>query len=88
MEAERLFDNIDDFCTELRRNGISKIAVAEINERRVLETAPDRLEVVPLKRTSLLGYKAGIVYKWQGDSADVNELSKSFDIVRRSRNII
>ena len=46
MSLVKEFSNLDDFIAEMKNLNIDKIAFAEINERRPMETAKDFIDVV------------------------------------------
>jgi hypothetical protein len=91
-QREINFDRLDQLVTELKRRGITKIVFAEINEKRALQTGPEKLEVTDLKQLEILAYRDSTIFKCRIPNADFVKLHDAlaedgFEITRRSRNI-
>ncbi len=92
MQREVRFDKLEHFIDEMKRLGITKIAFAEINEKRAVQVDAEKLEVADVVQLEILAYKDSTIYKFQMKDADFEYLydrltEDGFEIVRRSRNI-
>ncbi|HRS63560.1 MAG TPA: hypothetical protein P5554_10265 [Spirochaetota bacterium] len=92
MSLVKEFSNLDDFIAEMKNLNIDKIAFAEINERRPMETAKDFIEVVIVREVTLKAYKDSVIYKYHQKCDNLEEihdflLSEGFEIKRLNRNI-
>jgi len=92
MAGEKVFDSIDDFTSFLKKEGIGKIAFAEVRERRAQQTREDLLEVVVVRKVDLLAYKDAVIYKCAFATDELDGLYNSlieqgFEVNRKSRNI-
>ena len=92
MTGEKIYDSLDDFTAFLKKEGIGKIAFAEVCERRAQQTKDDLLEVVVVRKVDLLAYKDAVIFKCAFASDELNELYNSlveqgFEVNRKSRNI-
>lgn len=92
MAGEAVFTSEELFVKKLKELGIGKVACAEIDEKRALQTGENVLEVLPVKRVDLLAYRGSTIYKCVLENADHRSLydrleSLGFEIKVRSRNI-
>lgn len=91
MSDEKLFASTEEFVSAVKAKGIDKIIFAETNERRAVQTAPDKLDVVHVESAALLAYDGGVLYKCVAVAPNMNELyaqlAKDFDVTKRNRNI-
>ncbi len=92
MQREISFDRIDILIEELKKQNITKLAFAEIHEKRALEVEPDVLQVGDLIQLEILAYRDSTIFKCKIMNADFESIhdmlaSQGFEIVRRSRNI-
>lgn len=92
MSFVKEFSSLDDFICEMKNLDIDKIAFAEVNERRAMETAKDFVEVVLVREVTLKAYKDAVIYKYHQKCEDLDELhdfliAQGFEIKRLNRNI-
>ncbi len=92
MGSELILDTIDDFIKTVSEKGIHRIAFAEADEKRPIETGQGKLEVVPFRKLELLAYRGSTLYKCVLEGANHESVYEmlvrsGFDVTRRSRNI-
>jgi hypothetical protein len=90
--SEIQFDLLGEFCAAIKREGITKLVCAEINEKRSVQTEPTVLIVRDVKQIDILAYKDSVIYKCSIADADFDATymhleSNGFEITRRNRNI-
>jgi len=92
MAGEVVFSTVEAFIKKLKELGIGKVACAETDEKRPLQTGENVLEVISVRRVELLAYKGATIYKCPLAGVDQKPLyarleSEGFEIIVRSRNI-
>ncbi|HNR90386.1 MAG TPA: hypothetical protein PKM65_18760 [Spirochaetota bacterium] len=94
MDAQReiTYDGLDGFIDAMKREGVVRLACAEIREKRATQVEPNVLSVVDLSRLEILAYRRPTIHKCAIDTADFAAVyerlrAQGFEITRRSRNI-
>lgn len=92
MQREIVFDKISTFITELKAQNISKVAFAHISELRPKQAEKGLLNLVPLKKIEILGYRDSTIYKFIIEDKDPDTLkelfnAQGFEVIVRNRNI-
>ncbi len=75
---EIIFNDIEEFQTQLLKLNINKIVIATVNEKRAIQVNPETLQVQHIKTCDILAYQEGILYKCQIDDIDATEIYKNF----------
>jgi hypothetical protein len=93
MQREILFDKLTDFIDEMKRIGLNKIAIGEVNEKRAIESEPNKLQVAHFTRLDIMSYKDSTIYKCVLKGEDPKLVkdhlaSAGFEIKVSNRNII
>ena len=99
MAGETIYTDLDECIRALKEMGITRIALAEIRERRpqfVESKEPDTmgvLDVIVVKRAEVLAYRESHIYKCVVDNVEPEEVynrltAEGFEVKRRSRNMI
>ncbi|MCP4133452.1 MAG: hypothetical protein GY754_20960 [bacterium] len=91
MSDDRIFDTLEDFIAEMKNIGVSKIAFAQVNERRA-EPLDSEVAVILVVKLELLAYKDAVLYKYIAKDPDLDSIYNSlieenFEVTKRSRNI-
>ncbi|HON78477.1 MAG TPA: hypothetical protein PK544_08310 [Spirochaetota bacterium] len=92
MQREIVFDKINTFITELKAQNISRVAFAQISELRPKQAEKGLLNLVPLKKIEVLGYRDSTIYKFIIEDKDPEALKELFQaqgiaVTVRNRNI-
>lgn len=93
---EQTFTSLEKYTEKLKQLGIQKIAFAQINEKRAVQTVENQVEVLQVVHLELLAYKDAVIYKCSLKedltSEKLQEIHASleaqgFDVTKRNRNI-
>jgi hypothetical protein len=92
MQREIIFEKINTFIAELKAQNISKVAFAHISELRPVQTEKGLLNLVPMKKIEVLGYRDSTIYKFVIEDKDPESLKNIFtaqgiEVTVRNRNI-
>ncbi len=92
MQREITVDSLEQFVSLLMENEISKVAMAEVKEKRSVQVDPDHVQVVQVSKVDLLAYRDSVLYKCvinNPDTGAVSELLRTngLDVTRSNRNI-
>lgn len=92
MQPEALYADLDSFIDAMRDSGVSRLACAEIKEKRASQVEPNVLSVVDTARLEIIAYRKPTIHKCVIETADFPAVyarleSQGFTITRRSRNI-
>ncbi len=94
-DNEIILDSPDEFIDRMRELGVTAVAAAVIDEKRVREEEPGKLLVYHRKSTELIAYRNAVIYKCRIDDADADAdalcrrlEAEGFDVKKTSRNIV
>jgi len=93
MDNEVIYNSLEEFIDSLKRLSLNKIAFSEVHERRAVQTREDFIEVIVVRKVTILSYKKPIVHKFSAEGDIVASIYQTlvdggFEIKRINKNII